>query len=136
MYSSSNWREKFITFKCKSSSKSLRGFSDFVEKLLHGKLNNRWRTLMKNAYNKSLPDLDRCEGGMGGDNNYHHKQLRYPASCPSSSMLLRIKLLNPRSSGNVWTDIEVYDLIESFVSMAKEFGVDFYCVWNGRRYFE
>jgi len=127
------WKERFLIFKCKNYSVS---FQNFKNRLLEGELNQTWRRHMRLLSNRKLPDLDRCEGGMGGDNNSCNRQMRYPISCLSGRRSVKVRLINPPESNDVWTDDEIEDLMQSFVAMACTFGVKIYCIWRGKKYFE
>lgn len=127
------WKEKFLIFRCDKYSVS---FQNFKDRLLEGKLNQMWRRHMRMLSNRKLPDLDRCEGGMGGDNNTCNRQMRYPIACLSTTRSIKVRLINPPESNDVWTDDEIEDLMQSFVAMACTFGLKVYCIWRGKKYLE
>lgn len=70
----------------------------------------------KNPSNKNLPYLKRVEGGLGGDNNYQHKQIHFRFN-PSSLKLdndIVLKVYNSESGNECWTWEELDDIIQSF----------------------
>lgn len=78
----------------------------------------------KLAINKNLPILNRCEGGLGGDNNLLNKQIRYNMSFNSSNIDYEIKLnvLNSDDiSGEKWTYEELNDIMRAFIKLCNDY---------------
>lgn len=95
-----------------------------------------WRTLMaewvgrcKLASNRKLPLLQRCECGVGGNDNRSNKQIRFahfhPYS-PSSEYddtysIIADQITNGRrTDGEVWTFDELVDLVGAFSGFASD----------------
>jgi len=75
--------------------------------------------------NKNLPCLDRVEGGLGGNNNTLHKQIRFRPNlsgtdynCRDNNIVFQ-EILSTNSEK--WTYEELDDLIRAFVKTANNF---------------
>ena len=75
--------------------------------------------------NKNLPYLDRLEGGLGGNNNTEHKQIRFrhnlsdtDYNCRDNNIVFQ-EILSTNSEK--WTYEELDDLIRAFVKTANNF---------------
>jgi hypothetical protein len=66
--------------------------------------------------NKNLPYLNRCEGGLGGDNNILDKQIRFriETSLKNDNDIL---LLPTNTETQKWTYVELDDIIRSFTKV-------------------
>lgn len=77
----------------------------------------------KISSNKNLPILDRCEWGIGGNDNSKNKQLRikntiadYHLSCSDRCLPIRIDYFDSDDKKTeLWTNEELTDLIKSFI---------------------
>ncbi len=66
--------------------------------------------------NKNLPILNRCEGGLGGNNNTENKQLRYRLRTVGNiDNDIKINIIN--SDKEKWTYDELDDLVESYIEL-------------------
>lgn len=128
---STHWREKILLFKCSEDHKHSSEICELGKLQRHfvdTSFNDSWRRNMKLKSNKILPNLDRCEGGMGGDRDTFNRQLRYPIYFSDNISSIRICLKNPKNlkSNDFWTNEEIEDLISSFILTAKDFGINVY----------
>ena len=62
-----DFSKRWKTFKNKCEADSVQEKKSIMEKVV---------SYCKMDSNRILPYLDRCEGGLGGDNNMLHKQIR------------------------------------------------------------
>jgi hypothetical protein len=68
------------------------------------------------ASNKTLPYLERCEGGLGGNNNILNKQIRF-----RMEEYENVILLHPSNSETQkWTYDELDDIIRSFTIVLND----------------
>lgn len=79
-----------------------------------------WRYHMKLTSNKLLPNLNRCEGGLGGDNNQTDKQIRFQedygmVSIPRDTFIIHI--CASWDEENTWSLKELLDLKQAFVKV-------------------
>ena len=78
---------------------------------------HEWLSRCELECNKSLPYLDRCEGGIGGNNNQIHKQMRFR----DTDILQEFQKDNDividqiyNTDTEQWTYAELRDLIQAF----------------------
>ncbi len=69
--------------------------------------------------NKNLPYLNRCEGGLGGDDNKNNKQIRFRTNNKTTkeddNILLYV--LDSDSKIEKWTYEELDDILRSFIKV-------------------
>lgn len=104
------YKEKWNEFKLKCES----GNNEYiVERMKH---------YCRLETNKNLPYLDRVEGGLGGNNNVIHKQIRFRSGSYSSySKEYTTIMLDQIISTDIekWTYNELDDLIYAFIKTAN-----------------
>ena len=87
---------------------------------------DQWRLFFKLDSNKNLPDLDRCECGLRGNNNILNKQLRFQLKSRKLDENLVMEIYNSRDEK--WTYEELDDFINSFCIMLNENYFEKQCV--------
>ena len=71
---------------------------------------------------KTLPYLERAEGGLGGDNNSENKQIRFRMYNDYTSSIRDIVMEEITNGINeIWTYEELDDLLRSFIKCARWF---------------
>jgi len=73
-----------------------------------------WRSHCKLQSNKNLPDLDRVEGGLGGNNNKINKQVRFNMD-EGWFKKDSIGIIVCNSEDEKWTAEQLDDLLQAFV---------------------
>lgn len=90
----------------------------------HKGILNQWRQKCKLESNQSLPILKRVGGGLGGDINMKHKQVRFVvdermlSSTKEDSIIILV--LNPEYGKDKWTAEELNDLMQAFKETCNE----------------
>ena len=113
----SEFIKRWETFKNKCETGSVQEKKSIMEKLV---------SYCEVDSNKSLPYLDRCEGGLGGDNNILNKQIRLRRKKRGISFLYDKHgddiLLDQIYSTDTekWTYDELDDLILAFIKTANQ----------------
>jgi hypothetical protein len=79
-----------------------------------------WRGYCELNSNRSLPELNRIEGGLGGDNNKTDKQVRFDEytdrKLPSAKNdTIKIIIRDSDDGLNRWSIEELADLVQAFV---------------------
>ena len=59
--------------------KELKDICEYNNNDENKKIVKDWLSFCDNEKIKEMPYLNRCEGGIGGDNNFKHKQMRFLA---------------------------------------------------------
>jgi len=80
--------------------------------------------------NKKLQFLDRCELGVGGNDNNKHKQLRFRSRCHVEPFLDNDIIIDQiyDTNNEKWNNEELHDLINAFKKYAENY-INFYnCV--------
>lgn len=93
------------------------------DKEINNEVSVRWTELCRLASNRALPILHRCEGGLGGNSNGTDKQIRYRMSLDPLRKLddhILIYLYDSDDGTDVWTDVEIRDLLNAFAQLANE----------------
>ena len=77
----------------------------------------KWISYCKLESNRSLPYLDRAEGGIGGDDNNKNKQIRFRSSlgAKNDNDIVIDEIHNGQEEK--WTYDELFDLIYGFVTL-------------------
>lgn len=87
------------------------------------KLFEVWRGYCKLNSNKNLPWLNRAEGGLGGDDNNKHKQIRFSEdlyiNTKTSPNVLCIQAFDSDDKTSRWTDDELADLSNTFANVLR-----------------
>ncbi len=103
------WQDKWVKFH-----------NNLIDQNSNHEIMIRWQTHMKLQSTKELPLLNRCEGGLGGDNNITCKQIRpddFLQRCPRINVWGPI-IIDPLPSadGNEkWSMEELMDLKDAMV---------------------
>jgi hypothetical protein len=80
---------------------------------------SEWKSNCELVSNKNLPYLDRCEGGLGGNDNRLHKQIRfrsgfgYYAPWDRDNDIVIDQIYE--TDKEKWTYAELDDLIQAFI---------------------
>jgi hypothetical protein len=121
-----------------TSSENMERWNDFKTKCENGKnkhIIERLKSYCNLNINRVLPYLNRCEGGLGGDNNLVNKQIRFRNYHGDNDYRYKkdndIILHEITSTNNEkWTYDELDDLLRAFIKTVN-FNVQADCV-NGR----
>ena len=113
-----NFKNRWNTFKNKCEAGSVQEKKSIMEKLV---------SYCEVDSNKILPYLDRCEGGLGGNSNMLHKQIRLRmGKMGSGDFIYDIHvddiLFYQISSTDTekWTYDELDDLIQAFIKTVNQ----------------
>ena len=116
----SDYMNRWKTFKQKCES----GENEYIVEQIKG--------YCKLEKNKNLPYLNRCEGGMGGNNNVIHKQIRFRQIRGKNdyrylkdNAIIIDRVYNTETEK--WTYDELDDLIYAFIKTAN-YNVQAECV--------
>lgn len=96
---------------------------EFMDLTFSKRILELWKSFCKLESNKNLPCLDRCEKGLGGDNNTINKQIRLPFRLPGHSNCVVRKdefIMNVYNTEHEkWTFEELYDLLSAFKELCN-----------------
>ena len=109
-----NYMKRWLEFKNKCENGENRHIVEHVKELC----------LLQ--VNKNLPYLDRCEGGMGGDDNKLNKQIRFRngfrwSKIPSlyDNDIVMDEICNTETEK--WTYEEMDDLLSAFIKVSEDY---------------
>ncbi len=102
-----NYLNKFKTLKHKIENENNKHFSFQIKETC------------KLEVNKTLPILDRIEGGLGGDNNLLNKQIRYRSNYGNIDNDIIIYVYNSEHEHEKWCYKELDDIILSFIKVCN-----------------
>jgi hypothetical protein len=111
-----------------------------IQNILHNPIKNpnfykRWASLCQLEENKSLPPLERCEGGLGGSSNWENKQCRIDVSKPghypapgggfigevkNSNRHFKVRFENSSDGKDIWIFNQLIDLCQSLETLLTE----------------
>jgi hypothetical protein len=106
---------------CLDKWKELKDICEYNTNNENKKIVKEWLALCTNENIKNMPYLNRCEGGIGGDNNFTNKQMRFRQYIyhNKDNDIVFDQIYNTRN--DKWTFEEFDDLILGFIKFANNF---------------
>ena len=107
--------------KCLQKWKELKNICEYNNNNENKKIVKDWLSFCDNERIKEMPYLNRCEGGIGGDNNIKHKQMRFRQYIylNKDNDIVFDQIYN--TNEEKWTFQEFDDLILGFIKYANNF---------------
>lgn len=110
------WKELRKLFNC--------CLTDEIDEKRRSQIYKEWLSYTTIESNKELPILDRCEGGLGGDNNIKNKQIRgifqNPQPFPNNEKEIIFNVYNA-DEDDEWSFEELKDIINAFERFCTDF---------------
>jgi len=106
---------------CLDKWKELKDICEYNTNNENKKIVKEWLALCTNENIRKMPYLNRCEGGIGGDNNFKNKQMRFRQYIyhNKDNDIVIDQIYNTTSEK--WTFEEFDDLILGFIKFANNF---------------
>jgi hypothetical protein len=106
---------------CLNKWKELKDICEYNNNDENKKIVKDWLSFCDNEKIKEMPYLNRCEGGIGGDNNIKHKQMRFRQYIylNKDNDIVFDQIYN--TNDEKWTFKEFDDLILGFIKYANDY---------------
>jgi len=107
--------------ECLQKWKELKDICEYNNNNENKKIVKDWLSFCNNEKIKEMPYLNRCEGGIGGDNNIKHKQMRFRQYIylNKDNDIIFDQIYN--TIDEKWTFEEFDDLILGFIKYANNY---------------